>query len=423
MPMSRRLPWFVPPRAVLVLALAVITMPGSSQESLGVAVVVNDEAITERQLAERVVLVLNLSGITDTPESRRQLLPQVTTMLIHERLQMQEADRLGIGDFRLDRDEAYAFVEESLGLDHGGLLVFMEERSLSVDSLNDQLTAEVLWGELVRSRQNQRPVAEAEVEDEHQRMLVAAHEPHYLLAEIVLSVDDPTQETQVRENIERLAEALRSGGRFNILARQFSQSASSSNGGDLGWIVDSQLSEELAAVVPNLRPGYMSPPIRTVAGYTLILVRDIRPGYRVSEEDIEVTLRRAVFAVNDDDAEAAEGVSQTVSALSSCEDLVALAATDGGPQVSNAVTARVKDLQDDVRRDVEDLNPGTATTPVASDGELSIMMMCERVEQGLPSRDDARNILLARQHDTIARSYLRDLTRQAFVDIRVRDAR
>lgn len=421
--MSRRQPWSLPARMFLALALAFVPVPSWTQESLGIAVVVNDEAITERDLAARLSLVLALSGISDTPESRRQLLPQVTTMLINEKLQLQEGVRLGWGGFRIDRNETYGFVERSLGLGPGELVIFMEERGLSLDSLDDQLTAEIVWGELVRTRQRQRPIFEAEVEDEYQRMIAAAHEPHYLLAEIVLSVGGPEEEAGVRENIERLADALRSGGRFGILAQQFSQSASSSNGGDLGWIVHSQLSEELSAVVPNLRVGHMSPPIRTLGGYTLILMRDIRPGYRVSDEDIEVTIRQAVFAVDEDAADAVERVSEAVSPLSSCEDLDTLAAADGGPQVSDAVTARLTDLQEDVRHQVANLEPGTAGRPVAGAGEVRVMMVCDRVEHGLPTREEARNALAARQHDTIARSYLRDLRRQAFVDIRIQEAR
>lgn len=423
MSMSRRLPWSLPARTLLALVLAFVPVPSWAQESLGIAVVVNDEAITERDLAARLSLVLSLSGITDTPESRRQLLPQVATMLINEKLQLQEGVRQGLGGFRIDRNETYGFVERNLGLGPGELVAFMEDRGLSLDSLDDQLTAEIVWGELVRARQRQRPIFEAEVEDEYQRMIAAAHEPHYLLAEIVLSVDDPEEEERVRENIERLADALRSGGRFSILAQQFSQSASSSNGGDLGWIVHSQLSEELAAVVPNLGVGYMSPPIRTLGDYTLILMREIRPGYRVSDEDVEVTIRQAVFAADEDATDAVERVSDAVSPISSCEDLDALAAADGGPQVSNAVTARLTDLQDDVRRQVENLEPGTAGTPVAGVGEVRVMMVCERVEHGLPTREEVRNTLEARQHDTIARSYLRDLRRQAFVDIRIQEAR
>ena len=423
MSMNRRLPWFLPIRVFLALALASLPAPAWTQDSLGIAVVVNDEAITEMDLAGRMSLVLALSGIADSLESRRQLLPQVTTMLINEKLQMQEGRRLGFGTFRIDRNETYGFVERSLGLGPGELVIFMQERGLSQDSLDDQLTAEIVWGELVRARQHQRPIFEAEVEEEFQRLIAVAHEPRYLLAEIVLSVNSPEEEARVREDIARLSDALRSGGRFSILAQQFSQSASSRNGGDLGWIGHSQLSEELAAVVPKLPAGHLSPPIRTLGGYTLILMREIRPGHQVSDADIEVTIRQAVFAVNEDTTDAAERISDAVSSLSSCEDLDSLAAADGGPEVSEAVTARLTDLQDDVRRQVEDLEPGTAGSPVASAGEVRVMMVCERVEHGLPTRTDARNALEARQHDTIARSYLRDLRRQAFVDIRIQEAR
>ncbi len=423
MSMNRRLPWFRPVRVILALVLASLPAPGWTQDSLGIAVVVNDEAITEMDLDARLSLVLALSGIDETPESRRQLLPQVTSMLINEKLQLQEGDRQGFGTFRIERNETYGFVERSLGLGPGELVAFMEERSLSLNSLDDQLTAEVVWGELVRARQRQRPVFEAEVEEEYQRMIAAAHEPHYLLAEIVLSVNSPEEEARVREDIERLSDALRSGGRFGILAQQFSQSASSRNGGDLGWIGHSQLSEELAAVVPRLPVGRLSPPIRTLGGYTLILMREIRPGYQTSDADIEVTIRQAVFAVDDGATDAVQRVSDTVSLLSSCEDLDSLAAADGGPEVSDPVTARLTDLHDDVRRQVEGLEPGTTGIPVVSVGEVRVTMLCERVEHGLPARSDARNALEARQHDTIARSYLRDLRRQAFVDIRIQEAR
>ena len=407
----------------LALALAFLPVTASTQESLGIAVVVNDEAITERDLGARLALVLALSDVTDTPESRRQLLPQVITMLINEKLQMQEGARRGFGGYRVDRGETYSFVERSLGLGPGELVIFMEERGLGLDSLDDQLTAEIVWGELVRAQQRQRPIFETEVEDEYQRMIAAAHEPHYLLAEIFLSVDNPVEEAGVRENIERLAEALRSGGRFRILAQQFSQSASSSNGGDLGWIVESQLSEELATIVPDMRVGQLSPPIRTIGGYTLILMRESRPGYQVSDRDIEVTIRQALFAVNEDNEDAVAGVSDTIALLESCADLEALGAADGGPDVSDAVTARLTDLQDDVRGQVGNLEPGTAGIVASDAGSVRVMMVCERIQHGLPTREQARQALEIRQHDTIARSYLRDLRRQAFVDVRIQGTR
>ena len=339
------------PAVIAVALMTTAATPAGAQESLGIAIVVNDEAITAKDVRERLALILVLSGIKDTIENRQQMLPQVANMLINEKLQLQEGARRGFGNYRIDRDETYGFVERTLGLPAGQLIPFMEENNLSLDTLDDQLTAEVVWGELVRVRQSRRPIFDEDVDDEHERMLNAAHEPAYLLAEIFLPVDDPTDELRVQEDMNRLVEALVSGARFSVLARQFSQSASSINGGDLGWIVRSQLSEELAVVVSSLQAGQLSPPIRTLGGYILVLVREIRSGYRVRAEDTEVTIRQAMFPLDDNEAadDAVLRVADLADSITTCEDLEILAAVDDGPAVSDAITARLTDLQEGVR--------------------------------------------------------------------------
>ncbi len=409
------------PAVIAVALMTAVATPLVAQESLGIAIVVNDEAITAKDVRERMAMILVLSGIEDTVENHQQLLPQVANMLIDEKLQLQEGARRGMDNYRIDRDETYGFVERTLGLPAGQLIPFMEENNLSLGTLDDQLTAEVVWGELVRARQSRRPIFEEDVDDEHERMLNAAHEPAYLLAEIFLPVDDPTDESRVQENMNRLVEALVSGARFNVLARQFSQSASSINGGDLGWIVRSQLSQELAADVPSLQAGQLSPPIRTLGGYILILVRQVRSGYRVRAEDTEVTIRQAIFPSGEDETadDAALRVADLAGSITTCEELDILAAVDDGPAVSDAITARLTDLQENVRDELVALEEGRAGKPAVIDGGLRVMVLCDRVERGLPSREEARNNLLVRQHDTIARSYLRDLKRRAFVDIRI----
>ncbi len=409
------------PAVIAVALMTAMATPVAAQETLGIAIVVNDQAITGKDVRERLALILVLSGIEDTVENRQQLLPQVANMLINETLQLQEGARRGLGHYRIDRDETYGFVERTLGLPAGQLIPFMEANNLSLDTLDDQLTAEVVWGELVRIRQSRRPIFEEDVDDEHERTINAAHEPAYLLAEIFLPVDNPTDESRVQEDMDRLAQALVSGARFGVLARQFSQSASSINGGDLGWIVQSQLSEELAAVVPSLQAGQLSPPIRALGGYILILVREVRSGYRVRAEDTEVTFRQAIFPLGEDETadDAALRVADLAGSITTCGDLDILAAVDDGPAVSDAITARLTDLQESVGDEVMALEEGRAGEPAVTDGGLRVMVLCDRVERGLPSREEARNTLLARQQDTIARSYLRDLKRRAFVDIRI----
>ncbi len=404
--------------AVLAVALGLaLAAPAAAQQSLGIAVVVNDEAITHKEVVERLALVLVLSGLEDTAENRRQLLPQVVGILINEKLQVQEGARRGLADFRIDRNGVYPVVEQSLGLPAGQLVRFMDENGLSLRTLDNQLTAEIVWGELVRYRQSLRPVHDEDVKDELRRMRSAAHESAYRLAEIFLGVDSPSAESGVREDMNRLVEALRSGARFSALARQFSQSASSRDGGDLGWIVESQLADELAAVVPSLGVGGLSPPVRMPGGFVIVLLLDVRSGFSLRDEDVEVTIRQVSFpAAGDGDIASVAGLAASVT---SCDGLGNLVAGDRRPRVGDPVTVRLADLQKAVRDEVAGLETGRAGEPAATGDGVRFIVLCERVEHGLPTVEDARSNLLARQADVVARGYLRDLRRRAFVDIRI----
>ena len=56
-----------------------------------------------------------------------------------------------------------------------------------------------------------------------------------------------------------------------------------------------------------------------------------------------------------------------------------------------------------------------------TDAGIHLFMVCERVEPNstLPSREEIRQRLTANRADQVARHYLRDLRRTAFVDIRI----
>jgi peptidyl-prolyl cis-trans isomerase SurA len=75
-----------------------------------------------------------------------------------------------------------------------------------------------------------------------------------------------------------------------------------------------------------------------------------------------------------------------------------------------------------VMRDVvATLQPGIPSKPVRLPTGISIMMVCERVEppSNIPQREDIRPRLRAQKLDILARRYLRDLRREAFIESRI----
>jgi peptidyl-prolyl cis-trans isomerase SurA len=72
---------------------------------------------------------------------------------------------------------------------------------------------------------------------------------------------------------------------------------------------------------------------------------------------------------------------------------------------------------------VNRLPPGQASQVIAQKNGVGVIMVCSKTEakdaaKG-PSRDEIGETILRQRLDTLARRYLRDIRRNAYVDVRV----
>ena len=260
------------PFFVLFAAIAVAApMPALSQSEQRIAAVVNDEVISARDLRQRIRLVLFSSGIEDTADARRRVARQVLRRLIDERLQLQEAKKRNITVSDDEIRQSVSEVEKRNRMQPDSLPSVFRSNRVSFDSLRAQFRAGIAWSKLVRRRLSPRiEIGDEEVDEILARLKAARGEATYHLAEIFLSVNEPDEESEIRQTAERMVEQIRGGARFSALARQFSQAATAAVGGDLGWTPRSQLDPPIAAAVDRLSPGELLGPIRTTTGFRIL---------------------------------------------------------------------------------------------------------------------------------------------------------
>src|SRR5687768_3151998 len=70
--------------------------PALPANAMAIAAVVNEDVITVYDVQSRTGVFIATSGLENTPEMQRRLLPQVVQGLIDEHLKLQEAKRLKI---------------------------------------------------------------------------------------------------------------------------------------------------------------------------------------------------------------------------------------------------------------------------------------------------------------------------------------
>src|SRR5258707_5528217 len=108
------------------------------------------------------------------------------------------------------------------------------------------------------------------------------------LAQILIAVPanaSPKQIADAQKKSDMVRARAAKGADFNDLARTFSDDDSKSNGGELGWFEPSDVMDQILAGVKPLKPGHISPLIRTTHGFHIVKLKDHEvPGVRPRRE-------------------------------------------------------------------------------------------------------------------------------------------
>jgi peptidyl-prolyl cis-trans isomerase SurA len=407
------------------------SMPSASaQDELKIAAVVNDDVITQLDVFSRLRAAMVSARLEDTPETRQQLLPNVMRALIDDHLKVQEARAEGftVGDREVNaRIDSLAQRNNMPREDFENMLT---GNGILISSLSDQIRADISWARLVQRKL--RPtirITDAEINETLARAKSAQGKSEYRLSLIFQAVDSPKDAPEVRAAAQRLLDQLLSGADFASLAQEFSQDTSASNGGDIGWVRadegDPAIGAELAQLgnAPDVR-GRVLGPIQGTGGFYLVRVEDVREAGSSAVAPGTVHMVRLLWelAPNASEREAASAQEQADAfsgKSASCQEFQRLAGevpsaefTDLGPQQVDTMPPEVRDLA--LNRPI-----GSPTPGIRGSGGVAIFVVCDRGDTSEISRVAIADRLAAERLETLARGYLSDLRRTAYVDIRL----
>jgi peptidyl-prolyl cis-trans isomerase D len=133
-------------------------------------------------------------------------------------------------------------------------------------------------------------VTDQELMDEWSK---SPHEETVQAAHILLKVDDPSKDAEVKAKTEGILKQLKSGGDFADLAKKFSQdTGSATQGGYLPPFSRGQMVKEFEDAAFSLKPGETSGLVHTQYGYHIIRVmRHETPSLEANRSSLMMSLR------------------------------------------------------------------------------------------------------------------------------------
>ena len=422
--------------AISALAASGLTW-ASSVEVDRIVAVVNDEVVTARELSQRVeqsLRQIKRQGVQlpAADEFRKQVLER----LILDRAQLQLARQQGIRVDNTMIDRAIERIAETNRISVAALRQGLEKDGVSWSRFRQNLQDEILLTRLrEREVDSKVMVTDAEVDNFLQNNPDALSGEEVLVAHILLRAPEnasPDQLARLRARAEEARRRIEGGEAFGRVAATMSDAPDAMNGGMLGWRPASRLPALFADALTRMKPGDLSPVMRSAAGFHLLFYADKRGGVLAGGAQVQQTRARHILiktseVLSDNDAQhrlaalrerIVNGTDFAELAKVHSADLSAAKGGDLGWIMPG-------DTVPEFEREMNALKPGETSQPVRSPFGWHLIKVEERRTQDLTEerkRTLARNALRERKADEAYNDWLRQLRDRTFVEYRLEEA-
>ncbi len=266
-----------------------------------VLVKVNGEIVTKTELEQRQIAALRQRNPNLRPDSddalQKALLevtPQVIVDAVDELLIVQRGKELG---FTMSTEQFNSILEnikkENKIETDEALQAALKQEGMTMADLRKQLERT----SLVQRVQQQEVMAKLQVTDTELRSYYDAHldefatVPQVTLREITVNVPTTAQGINVavddaaKAKAEEVRAKIIAGEPFPRLAADYSDSGSKANGGLVGPLAKTDLSEDLQKAIAGLKAGEVTPVLRTTRGYQIIRIETLQDTTTKAFED------------------------------------------------------------------------------------------------------------------------------------------
>ena len=253
--------------------------------SFGIVATVNDDAISKRDLDDRMRLIFASAGMPATKESQAKVKPQALDILIDEQLKIQEATRNNMSVTEEEIDEAFAKMAAQNKMEAAQFSEVMKKSGIPASTLRRQIKAQLAWTKVIGGILRPRiDVTENDINTKMDRLKQNIGQTEYKVSEVFLPVNKESEDAKTKDLGLKLIEEIKKGrASFELVAAQFSKSASAVQGGSMGWVQENELPKELDVVVKSLSDGQISSPVKGMSGYHILTVTETRT---VTEETL-----------------------------------------------------------------------------------------------------------------------------------------
>lgn len=415
--------------------------PASSNAKVldSIHVVVNDEVITKNEVRNRVAQTAqNLKARNVQLPDQSTLERQVVEAMIVERAQLQLAKEMGVrvDDRRLDA--TIGRIAENQKMSVQEMRNQMEKEGLPYGQFREDIRNEIMMQQLREHEVDSKiQVSEAEIDTYLTASKAAAADKVEMnLSQILVAVPENASPEQIaarRARADEVARQLRTGADFSKMAATYSDAADALKGGEIGWRDVDRLPPVFATELRKLKPGQVTPIIKTNVGFHILKMADQRNLADAAAPDSAVVQQTRVSHILMKPTPTMNAAEVKKKLLELKEKIVSKAASfeDLARQNSQEPASAAKggdlgwlepgDAGPEFDQALATLKPGEVSDVIESPFGFHLLRVTERKSEDQSKqreRDMARQVLRERKLQEGLEDWMRQVRDRAYVEFR-----
>ena len=236
-----------------------------------IVIKVENEIITSYEIKNKILTLLNFSGTEVNQKNINQLKKQAVESLIQFKLKKIELKKYNI---QKNTSRINAYLKSISSNNISSLKKKFEENNLDYQLFLEEVEVQSMWQQLVVKLYSKKfNIEENIIEQELENYKKTKKNfKEFRISEIEIMIENNENDIQKIQDIE--SEIKKKD--FESVALKFSISSSASKKGDIGWISEKSLSDQIYNIIKNMKIGQVSEPIIRQDTALFLKVNDIR---------------------------------------------------------------------------------------------------------------------------------------------------
>jgi peptidyl-prolyl cis-trans isomerase SurA len=397
----------------------------NSRNLLSIVAIVNDEPITMMDLEARIQLIIISSNLPNNLTTKENLSGQVLQSLINERLQSQEAKRLGIRINDQDIEKNIRFIENQNNMNKNELVEALFKNGVPKSALPNRLRANLIMEKLLQNIIRPKVIINNnEVDNEYNNLLSNNGKIEYKYSEISFNYSNLSKKEDLLLIAKQIRKKITEEDNFDIIAQRIKENGTGTYK-NFDWKLTNKINKDIYLKIKDLKVNDVSDILITNTGISIIKIVDKR-NFKIPELsstvtdisfisfDLPINKKKMDILLKD--------ITKKTVNLKSCNEMAKISKFYGNKQGKYLGKILLKNLPQYFIEEIVNLELNQPSKPIITNDGIYVTMVCEndiKLNQEFALKEMIKNNIKSRSTKILKERYLLDLNRKALIDIRI----